>query len=214
MMTRPGCGCTSCPLCSGPARSSAARTSCGPFIPRYRTSRGRCCRAWPTSWPSSRPRLLWCWTTITSSAITAATTRSPSCCRTSRPGSSDNRFIVDFLAEEVLSRQPAEIRQFLTRTAVLGRFCAPLCDAVTGSANAAEIIEIIERDNLFLVPLDDNRLWYRFHHLFAHVLLGQLGRCARSASCSGPPDGRGRDRRGDRARARLPAAPSGRPPWW
>ncbi len=88
----------------------------------------------------------------------------------------DNRFIADFLAEEVLSRQPAEIRQFLTRTAVLGRFCAPLCEAVTGSASAAEIIEIIERDNLFLVPLDDNRLWYRFHHLFAQVLLGELAR--------------------------------------
>ena len=88
----------------------------------------------------------------------------------------DNRFIVEFLAQEVLSRQPAEIRQFLTRTAVLGRFCAPLCDAVTGSASAAEIIEIIERDNLFLVPLDDHRRWYRFHHLFAQVLLGQLAR--------------------------------------
>jgi LuxR family maltose regulon positive regulatory protein len=88
----------------------------------------------------------------------------------------DNRFIVEFLAQEVLSRQPAEIRQFLTRTAVLGRFCAPLCDAVTGSANAAEIIEIIERDNLFLVPLDDNGRWYRFHHLFAQLLLSQLAR--------------------------------------
>ena len=88
----------------------------------------------------------------------------------------DNRFIVEFLAQEVLNRQPAEIRQFLTRTAVLGRFCAPLCDAVTGSASAAEIIEIIERDNLFLVPLDDNRLWYRFHHLFAQVLLSELAR--------------------------------------
>ena len=88
----------------------------------------------------------------------------------------DNRFIVDFLAEEVLSRQPAEIRQFLTRTAVLDRFCAPLCDAVTGSANAAEIIDVIERDNLFLVPLDDNRQWYRYHHLFAQVLRGQLAR--------------------------------------
>jgi len=86
----------------------------------------------------------------------------------------DNRFIVEFLAQEVLNRQPAEIRQFLTRTAVLGRFCAPLCDAVTGSACAAEIIETIERDNLFLVPLDDNRLWYRFHHLFAQVLLSEL----------------------------------------
>jgi LuxR family maltose regulon positive regulatory protein len=88
----------------------------------------------------------------------------------------DNRFIVEFLAQEVLNRQPAEIRQFLTRTAVLGRFCAPLCDAVTGSANAAEIIEIIERDNLFLVPLDDNGRWYRFHHLFAQLLLSQLAR--------------------------------------
>jgi LuxR family maltose regulon positive regulatory protein len=88
----------------------------------------------------------------------------------------DNRFIVEFLAQEVLSRQPAEIRQFLTRTAVLGRFCASLCDAVTGSASAAEIIGIIERDNLFVVPLDDHRQWYRFHHLFAHVLLSQLAR--------------------------------------
>jgi LuxR family maltose regulon positive regulatory protein len=88
----------------------------------------------------------------------------------------DNRYIVDFLAEEVLSRQPEQIQQFMTRTAILGRFCAPLCDAVTGAANAAEIIEILERDNLFLVPLDDNRLWYRFHHLFAQVLLGQLAR--------------------------------------
>ena len=88
----------------------------------------------------------------------------------------DNRFIVEFLAQEVLSRQPAEIRQFLTRTAVLGRFCASLCNAVTGSASAAEIIEIIERNNLFLVPLDDHRRWYRFHHLFAQVLLGQLAR--------------------------------------
>jgi len=85
-----------------------------------------------------------------------------------------NRFIVDFLAEEVLARQPARVREFLTRTAVLGRFCASLCEAVTGSAGAAEIIEAIERDNLFLVPLDDRRGWYRFHHLFAQVLTGQL----------------------------------------
>jgi LuxR family maltose regulon positive regulatory protein len=88
----------------------------------------------------------------------------------------DNRFVVDFLTEEVLSRQPSEIRQFLTWTAVLDRFCAPLCDAVTGSANAAEIIDVIEHDNLFVVPLDDKRLWYRYHHLFAQVLRGQLAR--------------------------------------
>ena len=88
----------------------------------------------------------------------------------------DNRFIVDFLAEEVLSRQPSEIRQFLARTAILGRFCAPLCDAVVGSANAAEIIDILERENLFLVPLDDNRQWFRYHHLFVQVLRSQLAR--------------------------------------
>jgi LuxR family maltose regulon positive regulatory protein len=88
----------------------------------------------------------------------------------------DNRFIVDFLAEEVLSRQPSQIRQFLARTSVLGRFCAPLCDAVAGSGSAADIIDVLERDNLFLVPLDDNRQWYRYHHLFAHVLRSQLAR--------------------------------------
>jgi LuxR family transcriptional regulator, maltose regulon positive regulatory protein len=93
-----------------------------------------------------------------------------------RQFSGNNRFIVDFLAEEVLSRQPDDIRQFLARTAVLDRFCAPLCDAVVGSANAAEIIDVLDRENLFLVPLDDNRHWYRYHHLFAQVLRGQLAR--------------------------------------
>ncbi len=90
--------------------------------------------------------------------------------------SGDNRFVVDFLAEEVLSRQPAEIRQFLMRTAVLDRFCAPLCDAVAGSTNATEIIGVLERENLFVVPLDEIRQWYRYHHLFAQVLRSQLGR--------------------------------------
>ena len=93
-----------------------------------------------------------------------------------RQFSGDNRFIVDFLAEEVLSRQPAQTRQFLARTAILNRFCAPLCDAVAGSANAAEIIEILERENLFVVPLDDTRQWYRYHHLFAQVLRSELAR--------------------------------------
>jgi LuxR family transcriptional regulator, maltose regulon positive regulatory protein len=88
----------------------------------------------------------------------------------------DNRFIVDFLTEEVLSRQRSEIRQFLARTSILGRFCAPLCDAVAGSANAAEVIDILERENLFVVPLDDNRQWYRYHHLFAQVLRSELAR--------------------------------------
>jgi LuxR family maltose regulon positive regulatory protein len=88
----------------------------------------------------------------------------------------NNRFIVDFLAEEVLSRQPAEIQQFLARTSVLARFCAPLCDVVTGSPGAAGIIEVLDRENLFLVPLDDNRQWYRYHHLFAQLLQSRLAR--------------------------------------
>jgi len=88
----------------------------------------------------------------------------------------DNRFIVDYLVEDVLSQQPEEIREFLTRTSVLGRFCAPLCDAVTGSSDAAVIIDALERENLFVVPLDENRQWFRYHHLFAQVLRGQLTR--------------------------------------
>jgi len=88
----------------------------------------------------------------------------------------NNRFVVDFLAEEVLGRQPAEIQRFLARTSPLSRFCAPLCDAVTGTTGAAAIIEVLERENLFLVPLDDNRQWYRYHHLFAQLLRSRLAR--------------------------------------
>jgi len=91
----------------------------------------------------------------------------------------DNRFVVDFLADEVLGRQPEEIQQFLARTSILSQLSAPLCDAVTGSANAAGIIEVLERENLFLVPLDDNRQWYRYHHLFAQLLRSQLARTER-----------------------------------
>lgn len=86
----------------------------------------------------------------------------------------DNRFIVDFLAEEVLSGQAEEIQQFLMRTSILPQFCAALCDAVAGSANAAGMIEVLERENLFLEPLDDNRHWYRYHRLFAQMLRRRL----------------------------------------
>jgi LuxR family maltose regulon positive regulatory protein len=89
----------------------------------------------------------------------------------------DNRFIMDFLAEEVLGQQPPEIRQFLARTSVLDRFCAPLCEAVTGAAGAAgaaEIIDVLERENLFVVPLDETRHWFRYHHLFRQVLRTEL----------------------------------------
>ena len=93
-----------------------------------------------------------------------------------RQFSGDNRFVADFLVEEVLGRQPAEIRQFLTRTAILGRFCAPLCDAVAGTGNAAAIIDILERENLFVVSLDETRHWFRYHKLFAQVLRSSLAR--------------------------------------
>jgi len=88
----------------------------------------------------------------------------------------DNRFIVDFLVDDVLSQQPGEVRQFLARTSILDRFCAPLCDAVVGTAGTSKIIDVLQRENLFVVPLDDNRQWFRYHHLFAHVLRGQLAK--------------------------------------
>jgi LuxR family transcriptional regulator, maltose regulon positive regulatory protein len=93
-----------------------------------------------------------------------------------RQFSGENRFIVDYLVEDVLNQQPSDIRRFLTRTSIFGRFCASLCDAVTGSADAAAIIDMLERENLFVVPLDENRRWFRYHHLFAQVLHGQLAR--------------------------------------
>ncbi len=91
-----------------------------------------------------------------------------------RQFSGDNRFITDFLTEEVLSRQPDEIRYFLARTSILSRFSAPLCDAVLGSTNAGEIIDTLDRENLFVVPLDEIRQWFRYHSLFAQTLRGYL----------------------------------------
>jgi LuxR family transcriptional regulator, maltose regulon positive regulatory protein len=86
----------------------------------------------------------------------------------------DNRYVADFLFEEVISRQPEDILLFLTRTSILDRFTAPLCEAVTETAGAAEIIDVLERENLFLVALDENRQWFRYHHLFEQVLRSRL----------------------------------------
>jgi LuxR family maltose regulon positive regulatory protein len=82
----------------------------------------------------------------------------------------DDRYIVDYLVEEVLQRQPEDIRDFLLYTSVLGRLTGPLCDAVTGTAGGTTVLEALDRANLFVVPLDDRRRWYRYHHLFADVL--------------------------------------------
>jgi ATP/maltotriose-dependent transcriptional regulator MalT len=86
----------------------------------------------------------------------------------------DDRYIVDYLAEEVLQRQPDDVRHFLLRTSILNRLTGPLCDAVVGRDGGRPILEGLERANLFLVPLDDRRNWYRYHHLFADVLHARL----------------------------------------
>lgn len=90
--------------------------------------------------------------------------------------SGNDRHVVDFLVEEVLRRQPDEVRAFLLRTSVLGRLTGPLCDAVTGGRDGAGVLERLERDNVLLVPLDDRRRWYRYHHLLADVLRARLER--------------------------------------
>jgi LuxR family maltose regulon positive regulatory protein len=82
----------------------------------------------------------------------------------------DHRYIVDYLVDEVLRRQPDPTRDFLLQTAVLDRLHGPLCDAVTGRDGGAARLEALERGNFFVVPLDDRRQWYRYHHLFADVL--------------------------------------------
>ncbi|HZG68971.1 MAG TPA: hypothetical protein VEZ12_19700, partial [Herpetosiphonaceae bacterium] len=86
----------------------------------------------------------------------------------------DNRYIVDYLVEEVLQRQPDRVRSFLLQTSILDRLHGPLCDAVTGQADGAARLEALERGNFFVVPLDDTRHWYRYHHLFAEVLAARL----------------------------------------
>jgi LuxR family maltose regulon positive regulatory protein len=86
----------------------------------------------------------------------------------------DDRYIVDYLAEEVLQRQPEHVQDFLLQTSILDRLSGPLCDAVTGQGGGKAMLEALERGNLFLVPLDDRRRWYRYHHLFADVLQARL----------------------------------------
>ena len=86
----------------------------------------------------------------------------------------NDRYIVDYLVEEVLEHQPEAVRSFLLHTAVLGRLTGPLCDAVTGRDDGSAMLVTLERANLFVIPLDDRREWYRYHHLFADVLRGRL----------------------------------------
>ncbi|MEJ2598821.1 MAG: LuxR C-terminal-related transcriptional regulator [Anaerolineales bacterium] len=85
-----------------------------------------------------------------------------------------HRLVMDFLIEEVLGQQPESIQKFLLQTAILNRLTGPLCDALTGQGNGQETLEMLDRANLFIVPLDEERCWYRYHHLFADLLQQQL----------------------------------------
>ncbi|MCA9926789.1 MAG: hypothetical protein KC421_30690, partial [Anaerolineales bacterium] len=81
-----------------------------------------------------------------------------------------HRFVLDYLVEEVLHQQPDHVQEFLLKTAVLNQLTGPLCDALTGESDGQAVLESLDRANLFLVPLDNERRWYRYHHLFAELL--------------------------------------------
>ena len=86
----------------------------------------------------------------------------------------DDRFVVDYLVEEVLRRLSERVRDFLLQTSILDNLSGPLCDALTGHQDGKAMLESLDRANLFMVPLDDRRRWYRYHHLFADVLRAHL----------------------------------------
>jgi LuxR family maltose regulon positive regulatory protein len=88
--------------------------------------------------------------------------------------SGSHRYVIDYLADEVLRRQSEEVQSFLLQTCILKRLSAPLCDAVTGQQGSQALLELLEKSNLFLVPLDDQRQWYRYHPLFADLLRARL----------------------------------------
>ena len=98
----------------------------------------------------------------------------------------NDRHVVDYLLDEVFVQQPEHVQQFLLRTSIFERFCGPLCDAVLGDGESASagrgqnMLEHLDRANLFLVPLDNQRTWYRYHHLFADLLRSRLHRLHKS----------------------------------
>ena len=86
-----------------------------------------------------------------------------------------HRYVLDYLMDEVFQRQPAEVQDFLLKTSILDRFAAPLCDAVAERDNSRDVLLNLEHANLFVVPLDQSRQWYRYHRLFADLLRHRLG---------------------------------------
>ncbi len=96
--------------------------------------------------------------------------------------SGSHRLVLDYLFEEVLEQQPESVQIFLLQTAILDRLTGSLCDAITGQENGQETLETLEQANLFIVPLDEERRWYRYHHLFADLLRHRLHQSAASSS--------------------------------
>ena len=119
--------------------------------------------------------------------------------------SGSHRFVLDYLTEEVLERQPAELRTFLLETSILDRLCGPLCDAVVGRPDGQQLLESVERASLFLIPLDEERRWWRYHHLFADLLRANLQAPAPATACRSCT---ARRRRGTTSTA-CPTTPSG-----
>lgn len=100
-----------------------------------------------------------------------------------------HRFVLDYLVEEVLHQQPESVQSFLLRTSILDRFCGPLCDALLldPSISGQQTLEYLEQINLFIIPLDNERRWYRYHHLFAELLRQRLHQHVTSSIGDGDP---------------------------
>jgi LuxR family transcriptional regulator, maltose regulon positive regulatory protein len=113
-----------------------------------------------------------------------------------------HRFVLDYLLEEVLNQQPPDIQDFLLRTSILNRLCGPLCEAVLDIAigSGQVVLESLEQANLFLVPLDNDRRWYRYHHLFGDLLRQRLGNPANLPEVHGRAS-RWHEKNGDLAEA-------------
>ena len=93
--------------------------------------------------------------------------------------SGSNRLVLDYLIEEVLAQQLEHVQSFLLQTAILNRLTGPLCNAVTGQENGQETLEMLDRANLFIIPLDNERRWFRYHHLFTDLLHQRLNQTQR-----------------------------------
>ncbi len=94
-----------------------------------------------------------------------------------------HRYVLDYLAEEVIRQQEEAVRDFLTKTSVLNRFTAESCCALTGREDSQALIQYLEQSNLFIIPLDDERRWYRYHHLFSDYLRSLLSKSEETALC-------------------------------